>query len=124
MSVFFFSSRRRHTRCSRDWSSDVCSSDLAVPAAVDFSTNYDLRKDAGVLNPSTIKIGSAAAHLSGTYENPGDTTIVNIKLEGQNMPARDLEAFLPAIAIHIPKGASLQSGTLNANLNIQGPTNK
>src|SRR2546429_1492701 len=29
---FFFSSRRRHTRCSRDWSSDVCSSDLdAVP---------------------------------------------------------------------------------------------
>src|SRR2546429_4615822 len=28
MCFFFFSSRRRHTRCSRDWSSDVCSSDL------------------------------------------------------------------------------------------------
>src|SRR4030043_835619 len=28
---FFFSSRRRHTRCSRDWSSDVCSSDLQIP---------------------------------------------------------------------------------------------
>src|SRR5205809_852304 len=28
--VFFFSSRRRHTRCSRDWSSDVCSSDLIL----------------------------------------------------------------------------------------------
>src|SRR2546429_9883563 len=28
MKFFFFSSRRRHTRCSRDWSSDVCSSDL------------------------------------------------------------------------------------------------
>src|SRR5216684_7953318 len=28
LAVFFFSSRRRHTRCSRDWSSDVCSSDL------------------------------------------------------------------------------------------------
>src|SRR5687768_18163672 len=28
MFFFFFSSRRRHTRCSRDWSSDVCSSDL------------------------------------------------------------------------------------------------
>src|SRR5207249_5285561 len=26
---FFFSSRRRHTRSKRDWSSDVCSSDLA-----------------------------------------------------------------------------------------------
>src|SRR3989440_7864110 len=38
--LFFFSSRRRHTRSDRDWSSDVCSSDLTphgivtVPAAV------------------------------------------------------------------------------------------
>src|SRR5215813_9132455 len=31
--VFFFSSRRRHTICGRDWSSDVCSSDLADPAS-------------------------------------------------------------------------------------------
>src|SRR3712207_6968157 len=29
MQFFFFSSRRRHTRYWRDWSSDVCSSDLA-----------------------------------------------------------------------------------------------
>src|SRR6266496_464752 len=29
--VFFFSSRRRHTRSLRDWSSDVCSSDLPAP---------------------------------------------------------------------------------------------
>src|SRR5690606_39761536 len=28
LATFFFSSRRRHTRFSRDWSSDVCSSDL------------------------------------------------------------------------------------------------
>src|SRR5947199_1755238 len=28
MYLFFFSSRRRHTRCLSDWSSDVCSSDL------------------------------------------------------------------------------------------------
>src|SRR5439155_2664576 len=31
--VFFFSSRRRHTRWPRDWSSDVCSSDLGDAAA-------------------------------------------------------------------------------------------
>src|SRR5579885_1168936 len=30
VSFFFFSSRRRHTRSKRDWSSDVCSSDLVV----------------------------------------------------------------------------------------------
>src|SRR6266498_4432272 len=33
MGVFFFSSRRRHTRCGRDWSSDVCSSDLFLGGA-------------------------------------------------------------------------------------------
>src|SRR5699024_5308009 len=31
--LFFFSSRRRHTRSKRDWSSDVCSSDLPCPYA-------------------------------------------------------------------------------------------
>src|SRR5690606_39477493 len=39
--TFFFSSRRRHTRFSRDWSSDVCSSDL-VPAPLE----EDLRREA------------------------------------------------------------------------------
>src|SRR5215813_15101808 len=32
MMFFFFSSRRRHTRCGREWSSDVCSSDLRAAA--------------------------------------------------------------------------------------------
>src|SRR5699024_11548276 len=32
--VLFFSSRRRHTRSKRDWSSDVCSSDLRVFSAL------------------------------------------------------------------------------------------
>src|SRR6266550_8174628 len=35
MFCFFFSSRRRHTICSRDWSSDVCSSDLGGEAQVE-----------------------------------------------------------------------------------------
>src|SRR2546428_13986008 len=41
LSLFFFSSRRRHTRSDRDWSSDVCSSDLGDPAVkvVPASTN-------------------------------------------------------------------------------------
>src|SRR3712207_7431772 len=38
MTLFFFSSRRRHTRYWRDWSSDVCSSDLIAP----FRLNPDL----------------------------------------------------------------------------------
>src|SRR5215510_4973287 len=44
---FFFSSRRRHTRWPRDWSSDVCSSDLATrfefAEAVEWKRQVDVR---------------------------------------------------------------------------------
>src|SRR3989449_6810610 len=43
MVFFFFSSRRRHTRCSRDWSSDVCSSDLGMVDALYLS----IKRNAG-----------------------------------------------------------------------------
>jgi AsmA protein len=95
-----------------------------VPVTVDFDTKYNLRKNTGVLNPSTLKIGSAAAHLNGTYETAGDSTSVNIKLQAKDMPAKDLEAFLPALGIILPKGTSLQAGSLNADLNLAGPLNK
>src|SRR5699024_11653028 len=39
--VFFFSSRRRHTRSKRDWSSDVCSSDLSSPSVAGYITTLD-----------------------------------------------------------------------------------
>src|SRR5215469_17255283 len=39
MFFFFFSSRRRHTRSLRDWSSDVCSSDLAVRMAAEMRSH-------------------------------------------------------------------------------------
>ena len=99
-------------------------SPAGVPVTVDFDTKYDLRKNAGVLNPSTLKIGSAAARLAGTYETGGEATVVNIKLGAKDMPAKDLEAFLPALGINLPKGASLTTGTLNADLNLSGPTDK
>src|SRR5699024_12107752 len=37
---FFFSSRRRHTRSKRDWSSDVCSSDLNALAVISRKNMY------------------------------------------------------------------------------------
>jgi len=99
-------------------------SPATAPVTVDYQTKYNLRKGTGVLEPCTLKIGNAAAHLNGTYESSGEATVVNIKLDAQNMPAKDLEAFLPALGVNLPKGASIQGGTMNANLTISGPTNK
>src|SRR5204863_1427567 len=48
--VFFFSSRRRHTRSLRDWSSDVCSSDLdmvEVMAALGHASFHVVGHDRG-----------------------------------------------------------------------------
>src|SRR5699024_11417405 len=47
-SYFFFSSRRRHTRSKRDWSSDVCSSDL--PVSLEYKLEvWDAPNSAGVI---------------------------------------------------------------------------
>ncbi len=99
-------------------------SPATAPLTVDFHTKYNLTKNTGVLEPSTLKIGGAALNLSGTYEIPADEAVVHIKVDGQNMPAQDLMAFLPALGINMPKGATLQGGTLSTDLNLAGPTNK
>ncbi|MBZ5528970.1 MAG: AsmA family protein [Acidobacteriia bacterium] len=96
----------------------------AIPAEADFSTRSDLRRDTGVLNPSVIRIGKAEAHIGGTYDSHGEDTVVNMKFDAQDMPAKDLAAFLPALAVNLPKGAALESGLLSGNLEIKGPTDR
>src|SRR5438045_8376065 len=57
---FFFSSRRRHTRCLSDWSSDVCSSDLGI----------DGTKSEVIVGIATVVEMKPAYHL--VMEQPGD----------------------------------------------------
>src|SRR5690606_17263436 len=54
--LFFFSSRRRHTRFSRDWSSDVCSSDLEIDADILMGTD-----------PDADRLGIAVKNDAGEY---------------------------------------------------------
>src|ERR1035441_10752989 len=54
--LFFFSSRRRHTRCLSDWSSDVCSSDLY--AAENGPPNFMMRNNGdGTFRDVTAETG-------------------------------------------------------------------
>jgi AsmA protein len=95
-----------------------------VPAIIDFDTTYDMAAGSGVLNASTLKIGNAKTNLSGVYKSVGDEFAIDMKVDGEGLPATDLEAFLPALAINFPEGSRLSAGTLNTHLHLSGPTNK
>jgi len=99
-------------------------SPLSQPIAVEFKSKYNLHKQSGVLNSSTLKIGGAVARLDGSYDTGGDYTVVKIKMIAERIPAADLESFLPALGIHLPRGAHLAAGTGAANLSVVGATNR
>src|SRR2546429_6809684 len=61
---FFFSSRRRHTRCSRDWSSDVCSSDSLNHRDGEAEKFYRELKQRGV----SVRVGLEATGYSRWFE--------------------------------------------------------
>src|SRR5436305_2879954 len=86
---FFFSSRRRHTRCGRDWSSDVCSSDLRRrhrqrPAV----SNRDRRRDGGTL---TVSSPTADPSMPGTIV----AAPRHRPLDGTAQPVTVIVPFMP-----------------------------
>ncbi len=94
------------------------------PVEADFSVQHDLRKHTGIVHQGDIHIGAAVAHITGTYAEQGDSMTLNLKLAGPGMPVQELEGLLPAMAIILPSGTSLNGGTAEANLSIEGPSDR
>jgi|SRR5579864_696383 len=94
------------------------------PVDLKYAAVIDLVKQTGNLTQGDVAMGNAVAHLTGTYDAHGKTTIANMKLNGQGMPVDDLEAMLPALGVVLPPGSRLKGGTLNTNLTIVGPVDK
>lgn len=95
-----------------------------VAVNIDYDIGYDLRLSTGALRRGDVHIGKALAQLTGTYSTAGTATTVQMKLSGNGMSVTDLEGVLPAVGVTLPSGASLEAGTLNAQLAINGPVNK
>src|SRR5262245_66489875 len=83
--VFFFSSRRRHTRCLSDWSSDVCSSDLGARRSAQWMSSHCAGRAPWVRKPS-VKVWRSEERRVGKEsryrEAPGE------KKEHTNRKAR------------------------------------
>src|SRR5437899_12779438 len=64
--MFFFSSRRRHTRCLSDWSSDVCSSDLSLEAgdSADDGEHQATGRCAGITQAQDAVVGTLGSTRS------------------------------------------------------------
>src|SRR5699024_12014757 len=77
--LFFFSSRRRHTRSKRDWSSDVCSSDLEAR-----ETPWEAVGDSHAL------IGSGGGQRTLIDLDSGDTVAADIDSAGFDSRTRTL----------------------------------
>src|SRR2546429_8721383 len=70
MFFFFFSSRRRHTRCSRDWSSDVCSSDLfrsVLTPPVSFASTRSIKISFHLKTCGSCFPADSAPYVLSTY---------------------------------------------------------
>src|SRR5262245_64242280 len=69
--VFFFSSRRRHTRCLSDWSSDVCSSDLTFTDVNAFIGELDKRGELARITEPVDPYLEVAAVIDRVSKSPG-----------------------------------------------------
>src|SRR5216683_3948341 len=97
MEFFFFSSRRRHTRSDRDWSSDVCSSDLFVDefgvqagAADGFGDSFRAQVDGGEAGESALKFSDGSADGGENYGRfhgrpPWQTTLYRMREAGASL---------------------------------------
>src|SRR6185503_8936692 len=79
---FFFSSRRRHTRCSRDWSSDVCSSDL--------SRSWGERKGK---KPIARILAAASAGVEPRIMGVGPAYAIPAALQRANLKLSDMDVI-------------------------------
>ena len=89
-----------------------------------YTVEHDLQNQTGQLTKGDITVGKAIAKLSGTYKIEQAATILNMKMNADNMPVDDLEPLLPALGVTLPSGSSLKGGTLSADLAMSGPVDK
>src|SRR5699024_11283070 len=76
---FFFSSRRRHTRSKRDWSSDVCSSDLLVNHGFIESANIDRYLPDTIGISGVLTDNTPTAHLHTELVNVDREVSINVE---------------------------------------------
>src|SRR5207249_6051681 len=85
---FFFSSRRRHTRSKRDWSSDVCSSDLLVVRAHDVKSGFVYKDERMTVTAFRVPHGQWPEAFGYRFDTPGKSVVIS----GDTSPSEEIVA--------------------------------
>ncbi len=94
----------------------------AKPVQVQFAVTHNEQAMTGQLEHATFTVGRATINTAGTYQTAGPTTAINLKVNGDNVPIDEIEAFLPALGVRLPQGSQLRGGTLTTTLTVSGST--
>jgi AsmA protein len=95
-----------------------------TPVSFKYATDYDFKRQTGVLDNGEVHTGTSITRLSGDYDARGADTIVHMKLNGRDLPIQDVAGLLPALGVALPGGSSLQGGSVTANLSVDGALDK
>lgn len=90
------------------------------PVASNLALVHNLKTRSGNIARSTIKLGSATATISGSYDLTTSSPTINAALAGPNMPLPELLAFLPVFDVVLPSGATIEGGTVTIGLASRG----
>jgi len=93
------------------------------PVSIDYDLLYDIKSKTGILTEATAGFSQTAMKLYGNFDAGGDVTGIKMTLKGDGVPVDELQDFLPALGITLPKGASLRGGALNTEIIAEGPLN-
>jgi AsmA protein len=94
----------------------------AAPGSVSIkhSADVDLRQQSVKVTQADIGVGKAQLHMTGTVQNRGDTTTVNLQLSGTDVPVDEIKVLLPSLGLKLPTGSHLQGGSLSMKVAATG----
>ena len=92
------------------------------PVQLQFAITQSELAKTGQVRQAVLNIGGAVINASGTYQTSGPTTAIDLKVVGNAVSIDAIEAFLPALGVHLPQGSRLQGGTVTTALTVSGST--
>lgn len=90
------------------------------PVDIDYTVSDNLQTRTGQVTDIAIHNGSAAAHMTGSFQSTETATVLDLHFSAPNQSIDQLEQLLPAAGVILPTGSKLKGGTLSANLAITG----